>query len=242
MEYFIIGSAIVILIFILILIQYLHRIKFKGDIEKIRLEWGKPKSRNSEFYFKGIKMYANAINENFHRLTDQTIEDMDFHRVFMFIDRTTSKVGQQFLYKKVIEPTNHVNDQLENLIELFTRDRNLREETQLELLKLRDYDAYYISSLLQGGFLPKPKWSILLTLNVIAISCLIILSFKFIGLLIVLIFPITINMFVHIYNKEITKQFALSVPQLNLLIVVCKVLIKRAVCFTTNQLKRVYQI
>jgi DNA mismatch repair ATPase MutS len=225
MEYLIIGSVIVILVFIVI--QYLKKTKSKSEIETIRLEWGKPKSRNYEFHFATIRKYANAINESFHRLTDQTIEDIDFHRVFMFIDRTTSRVGQQFLFKKVIEPTNSITDKSENFIELFTRDRILREEIQLELLKLSDYDAYYISSLLKGGFLPKPKWFKLVVLNVVFISCLIILSFKFIGLLIVLIFPITINMFVHIYNKEITKQFTLSVPQLNLLINVSKELIKK---------------
>ncbi len=225
MEYLIIGSVIVILISIVI--QRLNKRKFKSEIEKIRLAWSKPKSKSFEFHFASIRKYANAVNENFHRLTNQTIEDIDFDRVFMFIDRTTSRVGQQFLYKKVIEPTNHVKDQSENFIELFTRDKNLREEIQVELLKLSDYDAYYISSLLQGGFLPKPKWFKLLTLNVIIISCLIILSFKFIGLLIVLIFPILINMFLHFYNKEITMQFTRSVPQLNLLIAVSQELIKK---------------
>jgi DNA mismatch repair ATPase MutS len=229
MEYFIFGSIIFILIFLLF--QHLNKRKSKSDIEKIRIEWGKPKSRTSEFHIASIKKYANAITENFHRLTDQTIEDIDFHRVFMFIDRTTSRVGQQFLYKKVIEPTNEVKDPSENFIELFTRDQNLREEIQVELLKLSDYDAYYISSLLKGGFLPKPKWFNLVILNVSIISCLIILSFKFIGLIIVLILPITINMFIHFYNKQITIQFTRSVPQLNLLITVSQELMKKGGLF-----------
>ena len=72
---------------------------------------------------------------------------------FAFIDRTTSKVGQQFLFKKIIEPTNNTKGQSERLITLFSNDNQLREETQLELLKLNNNGAYFISSLLKDKLL-----------------------------------------------------------------------------------------
>src|SRR6185436_3039958 len=101
------------------------------------------------------------------------------HGLFAFIDRTTSKVGQQFLYKKVIEPTNKTVDQSEGLVNLFSNDKKLREEIQLRLLRLNNTGAYYISSLLGDKLLQKPKWFNLLILDVIIVAGLLAWSFKF---------------------------------------------------------------
>jgi DNA mismatch repair ATPase MutS len=223
MEYVILGSIIVILVFLVIYLS--TKGKSKKEIEQIRSAWSNPKTNS--FHFVDIGRYAEEVKEEFHRLSDQTIEDIDFHQLFVFIDRTTSKVGQQFLFKKTIEPTNHVEHQSENLIQLFANNKEVREDIQLKLLKLSDYDAYYIPSLLRDSSLEKPKWFGLLTLDVIIVSCLLILSFKFPGVLIILLFPIILNMFLHIYNKSNTFQFTRSVPQLNLLINVSKEFLKK---------------
>ncbi len=43
-------------------------------------------------------------------LSDKTCNDMDFEELFMFIDRTRSKEGQQYLYKKLrVIPLNSCN-------------------------------------------------------------------------------------------------------------------------------------
>lgn len=111
MEYLIFGSVIIIVGFLVF--HLLKRKKSQVEIEQFRSEWGKPKSKfkTNSFNFISIRMYASVVKENFHRITDQTIEDIDFHRLFKFIDRTTSRVGQQYLFKKVIEPTSKVEDQ-----------------------------------------------------------------------------------------------------------------------------------
>ena len=228
MEYLILGSIIIILI--LLVIHYINKRRTKRKIEQIRSAWSKPKT--GSFHFDSIKKYADTVKENiFHRLTDQTIEDIDFHDLFAFIDRTTSKVGQQFLFKKVIEPTSNVEDLSEGLIKLFAKDKDLREKVQLELLKLSHGDAYYISSLLRGKLLQKPKWFNLLILDIVIVVSLLILSFKFQVLIIILIMPITLNMILHYWNKSIAFQFIRSFPQLNILINVSKVLIKNGDLF-----------
>lgn len=224
MEYLIFGS--IIIIFFFLVIQILNKQKSKGEIDQIRSWWASPKSKIS-FHFARIRKYADALNETFHRLTDQTIEDLDFHAIFKFIDRTTSKVGQQFLFKKVLEPTNNTKDPLEKLINLFSNNEGLRERVQLELIKLNDDDAYSISSLLYDTTLEKPKWFKFLVVDILIVLCLIILAFKFPILLIVLIVPITINSFLHLWNKNNTFYFIRSIPQLNILIKVSKELIKK---------------
>ncbi len=233
MEYLILGSIIVILLFLII--QHSNKQKLKNDIERIQSAWGKPKTES--FHFVSIRRYADLMKEKFHRLTDQTIEDIDFHRLFIFIDRTTSKVGQQFLFKKVTEPTNQIEDPSEKLIQLVTKDKNLREEIQAELLKLNDSDAYYISSLLEARLIEVPKWINLLTLEAIISVGLLILSFKFPVLLFVLVFVVTLNMFLHYWNKNNTFQFTRSIPQLNLLINVSNELIKKGDMFYNNSVE-----
>ena len=105
MEYIILSLIIILLIFLVV--HHLNKRKLKAKIEKIRSEWGKAKT--DSFQFDRIRMFADTVKENnFHRLTDQTIEDIDFYSLFAFIDRTVSKVGQQFLFKKVITPTGNI--------------------------------------------------------------------------------------------------------------------------------------
>jgi energy-coupling factor transporter ATP-binding protein EcfA2 len=223
MEYLIICSIIVILLFLVV--HHFNKLKTKAKMEELRAAWGQPKTES--FHFLSIRRYADLIKEKFHRLTDQTIEDIDFHRLFIFVDRTTSKVGQQFLFKKITEPTDLIEDPSEKLIQLVTKDKKLREEIQVELLKLNDTDAYFITSLLEVRSIEEPKWLFLLMLDLIIVVSLLILSFKFPVLLIALLFLTTLNMFIHYWNKSNTFQFTRSIPQFNVLINVSKKLIKK---------------
>ncbi|MBX3009796.1 MAG: hypothetical protein KF816_17355 [Melioribacteraceae bacterium] len=224
MEYLIFG--LIGFILVILVIHFFNKGRTKKKIEEIRTGWGNPKKES--FDFDSISKYADTVKDSkFHRLTDQTIEDIDFYGLFAFIDRTTSKVGQQFLYKKLLEPTNNTTDQAEGLINLFSTDKQLREEVQLELIKLNNNGAYYISSLLMDKLLEKPKWFNLLILDIIIVVGLVALSFKFPVLIIALIVPVTLNMFLHYWNKNNTFQFLRSFPQLNNLIYVSKVLIKK---------------
>jgi hypothetical protein len=224
MEY--LFLAFIGIIILILAVQNTNKRKRKKRIEEIRSAWGKPKRES--FVFSSICKYADMEKENkVQRLTDQTIEDIDFFELFAFIDRTTSKVGQQLLFKKVIAPTSNTTGHSEGLIALFASDKQLREEIQLELLKLNSKGAYFISSLLRDKLLPKPKWFNLLILDIFIVVCLIILSFKFSILIIVLLIPATFNMFLHYWNKSNTLQFIRSFPQLNNLINASKVIIKK---------------
>ena len=228
MSYLVFGAILTLLTFIFIYL--FNKRKSRKQVEQIRAAWGN--SKTEFFNFDGIKNYSEEVKGNdFHHLTEQTINDIDFYGLFKFIDRTTSKVGQQFLYRKVIEPTIHKSDPSQNLIELFANNKKLREEIQLDLLKLNETDAYYISSLLKDNLLQKPKWFKFLGLDIAIIIFLIILSFKYQIFIIFLIIPFAINMFLHYWNKNKAFQFVRSIPQLNLLIEVSKSLLRRSGVF-----------
>lgn len=224
MNYLLFGAILTLLTFIFIYL--INKGKSRKQIDQIRAAWGN--SKTEFFNFDGIKNYSVEVKgKNFHHLTEQTIDDIDFYGLFEFIDRTTSKVGQQFLYKKVIEPTNLKSDPTQNLIELFTSNAKIREEIQLDLLKLNETDAYYIPSLLKDNLLQKPKWFKFLGIDIAIVFCLIILSLKYQVFIIFLLIPFALNMFLHYWNKNKAFQFVRSIPQLNLLINVSKSLSRR---------------
>ncbi len=207
-----------ILIFV---IDRYSKISKNNKLKKIQAAWGKPKKES--FDFDKIWKHADALNDKpFHRLSDQTIEDIDLYELFTFLDRTTCKVGQQFLFKKILEPSDYLTHPSEDLIKVFATDQNLRESIQLELLSLNNSGAYYITTLLKDKLLEKPKWFNLLVLNLFLVVGLTILTFKFPILLIALILLVTLNMILHYWNKNNTFQYLKSFPQLNNLIQVAK--------------------
>lgn len=224
MTYLIFGLIAIIIVFLVS--HHVNKRRTKTIVEGIRSAWGNPKKES--FDFDNISRYADTIKGNeFHRLSDQTIEDIDFYGLFAFIDRTTSKVGQQFLFKKLIEPADNTTNESEQLIDLFSNDLQLREEVQLELLKLNNSGAYFISSLLRDKLLEKPKWFNLLILDIVIVATLVILSFKFQALIIALIIPVTLNLFLHYWNKNNAFQFLRSFTELNNLINVSKAIIRK---------------
>ena len=234
MEYLILGAiGIIVLVFVFYRNKEGNK---KKQLEEIQSSWGKTKL--DSFDFNRISKYADTVNtDKFHRLSDQTIEDIDFYGLFEFIDRSSSKVGQQYLFKKLIEPTKNTIEPSESLIKIFTEDKQLRESIQLELSKLNNSGAYYITALLKNNLLEKPRWLNLLILDIVILISLLILSVKFPVLLLVLILFLTLNIFLHYWNKNNTFQFLRSFPQLNNLINVSKVLVKKGDEFSDKKIE-----
>lgn len=235
MEYLIIG--LICILFIAFLIPNFQKKRSKKNLETIRQHWGKIKSE--PFYFNRIANYAKAFPIcSFHRLSQQTIEDIDFHALFEFVDRTTSKVGQQYLYKKMLEPTSQVTDPLEAFIQLFSKDEQVREAVQLELYKLSNEGAYFIPTLLSNQELKEPKWLKWLYVNLLIVVALVVLSFVDPGFLIILIVPLSVNMFVHYWNKNNTLQYLNSFPQLSSLIRVAGAVNRNGGIFEDQSVKK----
>jgi DNA mismatch repair ATPase MutS len=176
-------------------------------------------------------------DNNFHRLSEQTINDIDFYNLFTFIDRTTSKIGQQLLFKRLIEPTDNLSDPSQKLVELFASDSQLREEVQTELLKLNNTDVYYISTLMQNNLLEKPNWLKYLKIDLILLLFLSIISFKFPALFIVVLLIFSFNLLLHYWNKTNAFKFIKSFPQLNILVNVSKILVKKDKLTVDNSLE-----
>lgn len=217
-----IAIIICILVFFLVFIQIVKRKNIK-QIMNLKKEWGKSNTKYRNFDW--IKNFSDINKDSFfHKLSSQTLNDVDFNELFAYIDRTTSKPGQQYLYYTLLRPTDNLKALLEfdEKIQFFLQNEKDREDIQLILLHLRDPDAYYISSLLEENIYEKPAWAVWLKFDSIIVISMLILCIKFSVLIVWLIIPFTINTILHLWNKSNTIKFIKSLTQLNILINVVK--------------------
>jgi len=168
--------------------------------------------------------YANAKPAKDHRLSEQTLNDIDFPSLFSFLDHTTSRVGQQYLYAQLVDPSTNIPslEALNTLIQYFTAKKETRERIQLQLQRLDHPDARYIPRLLTGTLFPKPEWLNLAVLDTWLVVAWLIAALIYHPLFLWIWLPFAINLVIHLRNKNNTYQFLRSFPQLNLLIKVTK--------------------
>jgi hypothetical protein len=217
---------------------FLLKKRANRNLQKIRSEWGKQKTEYRNFDL--IAAFSQLTPEiTFHELTPQTIKDIDLHDLFAFVDRTNSKPGQQYLFNKLIKPTDDITvlQAFDKQVKFFFDNVKARENTQLLLSQLGHSDACYIASLLKNKLLVKPKWAKLLIIDTAAVIILLLLSFKFPALLIWLIPVFGINLFFHYWNKSNINKFIKSFPQLNKLILVSGSFLKRDLPFESKSVK-----
>ncbi|GHT65419.1 hypothetical protein AGMMS50239_25140 [Bacteroidia bacterium] len=64
--------------------------------------WKGPKEEN--FNFDLIEQYFKhkVHSDKFQIINNQIMNDIDFQELFMFMDRTHSKIGQQYLYNRLL--------------------------------------------------------------------------------------------------------------------------------------------
>lgn len=216
--------------------------------QKLQESWGRPK--DTDFQFDKIEHYFRKKEKGsaLQVISDQTINDIDFYKVFAYIDRTCSKIGQQYLFSKllVLEHKHDFTEQ-ETFIQHFTENVESRHQAQLILSKLNDADAYNVSRLFLDAFIGKPKnFNIIRVLSGIVILTLLltILIPKFI-ILLVLVF--CVNLVFHYQCKKHAYMYSDSIPQLSLLCKGIKELSKNDFLFehmgkTNTSLKSVLQL
>ncbi|GAB3932060.1 MutS-related protein [Larkinella terrae] len=194
----------------------------------LKASYGKPKSESFDFS-RIEQFFANRAPESTdHVISDKTYQDLDFDEVFMFADRTISRVGQHYLYARLrtIDFREAKTRFLEKITTAFSDDASLREEVGVSLSSLSHQNAYYIPSLFLKPHQEPPHWFwVMKLLPVLSLFILILLPFYppvFLGLLGVLM----INYSIHYWNKNNLFQYIASFPQLLRLNQVAKELLK----------------
>lgn len=95
-----------------------------------------------EYYFRN-KDHSSA----FQVIEDKTLNDIDFYELFMQMDKTSSKIGQQYLFDKLLTIQSKVDfGEQEQLIHHFIENEDRREMTSGILSKLNKREAYYVAN------------------------------------------------------------------------------------------------
>lgn len=213
-------SWIILILNILILIYLWSNYKKKKRLIKLKEylinHWGKPKT-DKYFNFFSIKQYFennSHKNKAFHLITNSTVNDLDLEEVFKFIDRTSSKIGQQFLYYKLRTiPKKEQLNSFSLLTELFKYDSKLRLKTQLQLSKLNTHSNYDFEVLVNNKPLEKPTYyKYVYALSIAALIFSVLSFFKPVFILpIILIFAI--NTVIHFKNKQNVTYYNAAINQ-----------------------------
>jgi hypothetical protein len=176
--------------------------------------------RNEESYnFDLIEYYFKNENISFsiQKISDKTINDIDFHELFIFLNRTQSKVGQQYFYNQLLTISSKSNfDEQEQLIDQLASNKNNRLKAQSLLSKLSKRNTYYLSNLFLDGYISKPKWFWIIKIFAFIGLLLLILSFLINKIFLLLLFFYLTNMIIHFWNKNNIMLYMDSIPQLPL--------------------------
>jgi len=184
---------------------------------KFNDNWGNPK-QNEYFNFSNIGKYFennSHKNEAFHIISDKCIIDLDLDEIFKFVDRTSSKIGQQYLYFK-LRTIGSIENLLEfnSLTQLLKKNKELSISCQIILSKLNSYESYHLEELINGKQIEKPKtiWFIYL-LSFFSVLSIFLAFFNHVFIL--FLFPLFItNMFFHYRNKSNITYYITGVSQL----------------------------
>jgi len=212
----ILALVVIVIIFYLITIQ-IKKARDKATRKFLIENWGKPKT-NKYFDFELISQFFKnhtLSNNVYQSLSDNVWVDLDMDEVFKFLDRTTSKIGQQFLYYKLRTITN-IEDvtRFGNLTKVFRDQKDLAVRTQLALSDLSSNKAYHFEEIFRSQKLEKSNniWLFRL-LSIAAITCIILSFFNssWFTLLIPIFF---INLIFHYKNKSSIQFYLDGVGQL----------------------------
>ena len=200
--------------------------KFKTVLLDFRNKITPIKKRNKDktdyFNFDLIEVYFKKKTHpsSFQVINDRIINDMDLLEVFMLIDMTHSKIGQQYFYNQILDINKKIDfTQQEQLIDFFNANETDLLSVQSLLSKLNKREVYYICNLFLDEYIPKPKWfwmmQVLSLAGFVAAGACIFFTSGYTILFFLLIY-IT-NMVIHFRNKKNIMVYMESIPQLPLL-------------------------
>ncbi len=174
--------------------------------------------KDDTFSFEHISSYFNKRDKGnpFQVISERTCNDLDFNELFMFLDRTSSKIGQQYLYDRlrVVEHSNEDVKKQEDYCKFFQSNPQAKKRLLDGLNKLNRNEAYHISTLFLDKHLKPPEWFYvvrLMSLTSVIVLLLTLIYPKYFALMI-LIF--VVNIALHYWNKRNLNQYIDSIPQL----------------------------
>ncbi|SDY66601.1 MutS-related protein [Hymenobacter psychrophilus] len=142
-------------------------------LRRLEAAWQQPAARAS--HFPWVARYYNHVQHEpaYHRLPDQTWEDLNGELLFELLDATVSRVGQQCLYHRLRSPladeaTLH---EFAAAATLLAQQPGARGQALLALDQLTADETYFLADLISGEplpTLPGARFAPLLALGLLA--------------------------------------------------------------------------
>jgi hypothetical protein len=191
------------------------------------------RAKSSEFDFERVVLlFSNTDETDAHQIIPySTLQDLDFEELFMYMDRTCSKIGQQYLYTnlRTIPKTKKRSLHYEKIIKYLNDNPEIKESCVLEISRLNKHGAYFLHSLFLGKNIAKPKWFWIIPLLFGLSVATLLLSFLFPVFLLVFLPILSVNFIFHYWNKKNILTYSNSIPQLLILNQVAKALLRSGV-------------
>ena len=154
-------GVLFILISIFLISNFLKKKRLKKLKASLNKNWGKEKKKEYYNFFVISKYFKNNSHQEkaYHIISEKSTIDFDIDEIFKFLDRTSSKIGQQYLYFK-LKTIGTIKDVLsfDELTTVFQKDKELSVSCQLELSKLNNNNSYYLEELINDKPLEKPGY------------------------------------------------------------------------------------
>jgi hypothetical protein len=189
----------------------------KKKNQEILQRYGKVKTLDFDFDRISMFFLQSDKSDTYQIISDSTCKDLDFEELFMYVDRTSSVIGQQYLYSTLRTILKDDSSSFENIIKNLNEKPEVKKSTILELSRLNSPGAYFIQRLIFGDNITKPKWlwvlPILSNLSIITM----ILIFFYPVMVLVLLPIVATNIIIHFWNKNNVLSYSNTIPQLLLL-------------------------
>lgn len=230
MNYFL--GIVFILILGFLISNFLKKKRFKKFKATLYDNWGTfNKKTNYNFFVIGKYFENNSHKEETHQvISEKSKIDLDIDEVFKFVDRTSSKIGQQYLYFK-LRTIGTINAlvKFDALTTHFQKDKESSISCQIELSKLNVTSSYYLEELINGKQISKPKNKWIVKLLTAASVAVILVSF-YLPIVIILLVPVfAVNSVFHYQNKGNVNYYLQGVQQLSKSLKVTKQLTKQPI-------------
>ncbi|NVO31065.1 MutS-related protein [Hymenobacter lapidiphilus] len=142
-------------------------------LRRLEAAWQQPASHSP--HFPWVARYYNQVQHEpaYHRLPDQTWEDLNGELLFELLDATVSPVGQQCLYHRLRSPLadEAALHEFDAAATLLAQQPVARGQALLALDQLTADEAYYLVDLISGEplpILPGARFALLLALGLLA--------------------------------------------------------------------------
>ena len=164
----------------------------------------------------GSYFYNCPAEEGVFQIVDaETTADLDLNAVFEKIDRTTSRVGQQYLYARLrtLRGEEDAAD-FDRRVGAFENDDELTQRCAGHLARLAGDDAYDLCRLIFDTPVRVRRIGLIYALTAAATAALLLAPF-YPALLLLFVAIYAVNMYIHYSNKINISLYTSAVKQLS---------------------------